>query len=220
MKNKWKSVLLLLGASCLAALVCTFCIYKIFPQYLCYAVYGVSESELYESESRRIAPGASYTEYFTPLNAYLKSIAFNLESGMGENSGELNYIKGTLLDEEGKAVAKNRILAEASDTSVYCEFPIEKWVEPGRQYRFVMEFPDSGELYVTFGPDDIGPAEHGRLLQGTESADFGMYLRYVYGSYSKKLLALWFLIFFVSAYLLGECFLNYGKQKRISGKSM
>lgn len=219
MKSKLKGVIVLFGVSCAAALLCTLCIYKVFPQYLCYTVYDVSESDLYERESRRIAPGTVYTEQFTPRNSYLKSIAINLET-VEKLIEKPESLEAVLSDEKGKTLEKAKVTPEYAKKAVYCEFPVEKWVAPGKEYQFMIKFPEQTETIVTFGPADIGPEEHIRLISEEEEPDGSMYFKYVYGSYSKKLLVFWFLVFFVSACYIGEFFIDNGKQqKRIFGKS-
>ena len=211
MRNKLMQILKLTCVSCVAALLCTFCIYKFFPQYLCYIVYDVHESQLYEKEDKLVEANAQYTETFVSTSPYIKAIAFNLKE-RDENAVTGKYIEGKLIDSSGKILAVEQYQLKESIVDIYCEFPFEQWVVPGEAYQFVINFPDCEDVYVTFGPGDVGPAEHIKLTCNGNSMSQNLYLRYIYGQYSKKLLVMWFLVFFISAYMLGELLGNCRKK--------
>ena len=213
MKSGWKGFFVLLGVSGVLAFLGAYVVYKFFPQYLCYVVYDVSEADLYEKEEKAVASGAQYTEYFVPQNAYLKSIIVSM--GVKTAKSDMDdgqYVAASLVDEENNVLAESKLWVEASDKLSFCEFEIERWVDSEGVYGLVLEFSDSGGVFVTFVPSDAGPQEHQRLIYENEVLGENIYLQYVYGSFSKKLLAMWFLVFFVSVGLLGECFLRHGKK--------
>lgn len=209
MKSEFVHVIKLLCAACVISLLCTAAVYRFFPQYLCYIVYDVHESDFGEREDKQIKANAQYVEKFIPTCNYIKDIAFNLKAREGSNTSE--YITGSLVDDGGKVLAESRYELKESEIDVYCEFAIEKWVDVGREYQFVINFPDSEDVYVTFGTNDMS-LEHVQLLCDNEEVEQSMYLRYTYGCYSKKLLAMWFLTFVICAYLLGELLTRRGKE--------
>lgn len=221
MKNSLKILTVLLAFSLITASVGTFAVYQFFPQYLCYAVYDVHESNLDQRQDKAVEPGSRFSEYFTPQNSYLKSMVFNAgrivsqeEQEADDANGNLgDFVDGKLLDSSGKILAESKIMLTDIRENTFCTFNFETWVDTGQQYELSIVFPDSQDLMITFGSEDSGPSEHNVLMiNGAESKD-NLYLQYVYGSYSKKLLLFWFLIFFLSAYLAGEKFINDTKLK-------
>lgn len=204
MKEKIKELSIKIGIVCMVSLVCTAIFYRFFPQYLCYQVMAVNESKLYDAELYEMEQGASYTEYFKPQRNYLKSIALNLAPRKIKKGDTIYEIKALLKNKNGKIIEESVFLLENLYASTYCEFKIEKWVKSGEEYLLEIQFPDCEGVYVTFGPSDIGPAEHVQLTEGDTVIDENMYMRYIYGTYSKKLLAFWFVVFFISTYMLGE----------------
>lgn len=186
----------------------TFVIYRFFPQFLCYTVQDVHVSELYDQQELELLENVRYTEYFVPTGDYIKSIYINLR---GNTQGDETLISATLLREGGNVIARSKFKIEDIQDTAFREFSIEKWVDVGQVYRFVIDFPADAGVSVTFGPEDIGPEEHIRgELDGRNDGGV-MYMQYAYGSYSRKLLAFWFLAFTVSACLIGDCFLDKKK---------
>ncbi|MDE6926873.1 MAG: hypothetical protein K2P59_16780 [Acetatifactor sp.] len=183
-------------------------VYRILPRYLCYIVYDVSASDAPEHGDREIAPGTRFDEFFVPRNAYMKSIEINLNAAAkGEKEGmNGRAVTGILRDESGKILSEKTYTVREDDTreQFYCEFAFETWVRTDRQYQLTLCFPDREGIVVTFDQEG-GCDEHRALWEnGAETAD-ALYMRFVYGTYSKKLLLLWFLAFFVSAYRITEC---------------
>lgn len=209
-------VLKLIIISGLVGLLCTYSLYAFCPRFLCYVVYDVRESDSALIENKTVEGNAQYTEYFKPVNSYIKSIYIHVKSAKApEDTAE--RICGTLIDRNGKIVKESFYEIENAIRNLYCEFPIEKWVEDGQEYQFVITFPDCDDIEITFGPCEIGPDEHVRLLYNGEEIDENIFLRYSYGTYSKKLLAMWFLVFFISSYLLGEsCIKRFRDRKAVT----
>lgn len=204
MSDNKKHLLCLVVVSLLTGILGTLAVYRYFPQYLCYTVRDAYTSDLYESREQTLGSGLEYTEIFVPRESYVMSIIIRL-TGTAEQSQKV--ITGKLINEEGKVIGSSKTLIGRVENSVFCEIPIGKWLKPGERYRLAIVFPEEEELAVTMGPGDIGPDEHiGAEIDG-EPAENSLYLQYVYGSYSKKLLGVWFLVFCLSGYLLGECFL-------------
>lgn len=221
MKNSLKILTGLMVFSLITALLGTFVVYRFFPQYLCYAVYDVHESNLYQKQDKAVEPGSLFSEYFTPQNSYLKSMVLNVSRTSSQEEKEADdargnlgdFVDGQLLDSSGKILAESKIMLTDIQENTFCTFSFETWVDTGQQYQLSVSFPESPDLMITFGAEDSGPSEHNALMiNGTESKD-NLYLQYVYGSYSKKLLLFWFLILFLSAYLAGENFINDTKIK-------
>lgn len=187
----------------LIGVFCTFILYRFFPQYLCYTMQDIHASDPYERSDLGLSKGMRYTEYFTPTGDYLKSILINLR---GNVEGDETLMSWTLLEEDSSVVAKSSVPVGDIVDSVFYEFSIEKWVKNGQVYQFIIEIPADEGVSVTFGPADIGPEEHVNSLLNEGNDESVMYMQYSYGSYSRKLLIFWFLIFTVSAYLIEECF--------------
>lgn len=210
MKSNLLHIAKLISISCVVGLFCTIGVYRFFPQYLCYNVYNASENDLYEKEDKLIESNEQYKEIFTPTADYIKCIEFYAK---GESEKDSQYVTGKLIDAAGKLIVECMCEIKKSESGAYCTFDIEKWIEPGVQYQFIMDFSECSNLYVTFGPSGLAPVEHVKLLKGNEEVAQSMYLRYVYGCYSKKLLTMWFLAFFVCAYMLVEWIFDRGKEK-------
>lgn len=217
LRQNGRKILALSVISLAVGILGSWIVYRFLPQYLCYVVYDVSTSDASAHEDREIAPGAQYDEYFVPRNSYIKSIEINLNAAAkGEKEGmNGEAVTGILRDENGKILSERRYTVEADDVrkQIYCEFAFETWVRTDRQYQLSLRFPDQEGIVVTFASEG-GCDEHVVLWEnGTETED-ALYMRYVYGAYSKKLLLMWFLAFFVSAYWLGECLMSpHGRGK-------
>ena len=135
MKDKLMPIIKLTLVSCCVSLLCTVCVYNFFPQYLCYIVYDVHESHLYEKEDRQIAANAQYVETFVPTCNYIKVIAFNLKE-RDENAVSGKVIEGKLVDAKGKILAEDGYVLKESPNDIYCEFQLEQWGQnPGSVIR-------------------------------------------------------------------------------------
>ena len=182
-------------------------IYKVFAQYLFYEIYNVSETVMAAPVDWEVAAGAQYEEYFVPQSDYLKSISINVNqtATLELNDTPENYrIQAVLKEDSGKIVKEAGYMVKATDVRerIYCQFNFETWVEAGQQYQLALVFPENQKVSVTFGGETGHPAEHVALnAAGNEIAE-AMFVRYIYGTYSKKLLLLWFMVFFVTGYWL------------------
>lgn len=207
MRDKVIKGMLLSVSALLFGILLTGIVYRFFPQYLCYTVYDVSEGSLYQTKEMEIQPGMSLTEYFVPRNKYLMGISVGV---VREDNG--NVVAERLLDDQGKLLKEYRFAL--SDPSY--EFPFQKWVEPGRQYRLEILFPEENQSAVTIvsGPGDAGAAEHVASYMDGVSMDQTLVTGYIYGAYSRKLLAFWFIVFFLGGFMIGETVLYKLKLKR------
>ncbi len=197
MRDKVIKGMLLSLTAFLFGILLTGIVYRFFPQYLCYTVYAVSGGSLYQTKEVEIQPGMSLTEYFIPQNKYLTGISVGV---VREDNG--NVVTGRLLDDQGKLLKEYRF----SLSDPFYEFPFQKWVEPGRQYRLEILFPEENQsaVKIVFGPSDVGAAEHVVSYIDGISMDQTPAIGYIYGAYSRKLLAFWFIVFFVGGFMIGE----------------
>lgn len=170
--------------------VCTCILYFIFPQFLCYTVYVVTGSNLSGIENREVNPGTCLVEEFTPQYNFLTGIIISVRR---EDSNDI--IVGKLYNDRQRLLAKDQFTLR--DTSY--EFGFYQWVTPGEKYRLEITFPEKNNnaVVTTFGSEDIGTLEHiSFYIDGIQRQD-AFYIQYVYGAYSRKLLAFWFLVFFL-----------------------
>lgn len=200
MKNKWGKLALLTAGGLIFSILCTGIVYWYFPQYLCYAVYGVSEGDLYQSEEEKMVPGTLLTEYFVPCNRYLTGVAIGVQREDNDNA-----VMGRLLDGQGKVLAEDQFALNDTDY----RFLFDKWVKPGQQYQLEILFPESNQsaVILTFGPEGTGAGEHIGSYAGGEPLDEVPYISYIYGTYSRKLLAFWFSVLFLGGFMIGETIL-------------
>ncbi len=203
MRDKIKGLIPLLIFGIVVSVVGTCIIYRQFPQFLCYAIYDVKASDLYESENRQMVPGDSLEECFIPRLDYLTAVRIHVERDGIEEAD--NIVIGRLLD------SKQKVLAEAdfAPQDEFFEFEFHKWVDTKEEYKLQIVFPEENATAVatTFGPADIGPDEHRTLYVNGVQDDSAIYTEYVYGTYSKKLLAFWLLIFFLGGMMIGDAVL-------------
>lgn len=197
MRNRLTELIRLFMFGVIIGGICTCILYYIFPQFLCYTVYVVTESSLSEIENRAVNPGTCLAEDFTPQYNFLTGIIISVRR---EDSDDI--IVGKLYND------KQRLLAEDQFTlhdSSY-EFGFYQWVTPGEMYRLEITFPEKNNnaVVTTFGSEDIGTLEHiSFYIDGARRQD-AFYIQYVYGAYSRKLLAFWFLAFFLSGISIGD----------------
>lgn len=201
MVNKWRNLVLLIAGGIAFSVLATGIMYRFFPQYLCYAVYGVSESSLDQAEEAGMASGTRLTERFVPRYRYLTGVNIGVRR---EETDDV--IIGRLLDGQGKVMAESRFAL--SDTEYI--FPFHKWVEPGQQYQLEILFPEDNqnEVMVTFGSEVSGAEEHVMSYMEGEPLDRVLYICYIYGTYSRKLLAFWFIVLFTGGFMIGETILS------------
>lgn len=210
MRNKIIGLIQLLIFGMVIGVVGTCMVYRQFPQFLCYAVYDVKASDLYQKDNQEMAPGSSLTESFVPRYDYLTAVRIHVErEGIEEAE---NVVIGRLLNAEQKVLAESSFRPQDE----FFEFEFNKWVDTEKEYKLEIVFPEENDTAIetTFGPADIGPDEHRALYVDGAYADAALYTEYVYGTYSKKLLAFWFLIFFLGGMMIGDAIL-YKKNKKI-----
>ncbi len=224
MKNTLKRILILSAISLLIALVGTLLIYKVFPQYLCYEVYDVHEGNVTSYEDRKVLPGEQYEVAFIPQMEYIKSIAINVNQSL--TAGEISHtqpyeITATLTDGQGKVLTEDTYVIEKNDvrTRIYCDFVVEKWMKPEEQYLLTIRFPNENSVYATFIGQDACSEEHISLQKNGELCNDALYMRYVYGTYSKKILVLWFAVFFLISYWLGNAVTSCKRRSTAQNKA-
>lgn len=200
MGNKWRNLFLLLAGGFIFGVIFTGIVYRFFPRYLCYAVYDASEGSLYQAKMEGMAPGERLTECFVPRFSYLTGV----DVGVNREDND-NVVIGRLLDPQGKIVAESRFTLRAADYT----FSFHKWVEPGQRYQLEILFPEENRsaVMVTFGPEASGAGEHQSSYVDGEASDSIPFVRYVYGTYSRKLLAFWFMVLFLGGFMIGETIL-------------
>lgn len=207
MKSKIKTMLIWSALSVLLAGLGVGLVMKVFTQYLFYEIYHVSETVLAVPVDREVEPDSVYEECFVPQSDYLKSISININQlatqELNENLSDYR-IQAILKDASGKVVREAGYTVRAADVRerIYCQFSFETLVNPGEQYRLVLVFPKDQTVSVTFGNAEGHPTEHVTLTASGSVVEDAMYVRYIYGTYSKKLLLLWFLVFFLIGYWL------------------
>lgn len=192
-KMSWKSVaaLLLFGAAFTVA--ATLILYLCFPQFLYQLVYDVHESDLYEREVREVPPGTVFTETFSPAQPFVKAIGLHVERKSTDDE-----ITGKLYDESGRLIAEDSFRLR----NVEYAFDFRERLDTDKTYRLEIIVSEHNEnpVRLTFGPEGIGPGEH--ISFGSDGNI--LYMQYIYGTYSRKLLALWALVFAVAGLMLGE----------------
>ncbi|MCM1551682.1 MAG: hypothetical protein NC092_03210, partial [Butyrivibrio sp.] len=171
------------------------------PQYLYYYVYDVSENDLYRTETQELLPGMQLTEQFIPRYRYLTGVTIGAKR---ENSD--NRLVGRLRNEQGRVIAESQFDLRDTDYT----FTFDEWVKPEQQYQLEVLFPDDNPspVTITFGPGDSAPNEHQMSYIGDTPSDDALYIRYIYGTYSRKLLAFWLIILFVGGFMIGETILS------------
>lgn len=198
--NKMKQMSLLLIGGIVFSVLFTGIVYRFFPQYLCYTVYDVSEGDLYQKEEVEMYSGSQLAERFVSKNDYL--IGVNIGVKRGEND---NKIIGRLLNDQGELMAEDSF--SMRDASY--EFLFQKWVEPGQEYQLEILLSEENQsaVIITFGPNDSAAAEHNTTYIDGILSDNALNVSYIYGTYSKKLLAFWLLVFFLCGFMIGETIL-------------
>lgn len=200
MKNSWKKLTLLAAGGMIFSALSTGIMYRFFPQYLCYAVYAVGRGNLYQPETREMTPGTSLTECFSPQFGFLTGISIGVKREENDNT-----LIGRLLDDEGKVLAESYFTLKDTDYS----FLFYKWVDPECQYKLQILFPESNQsaVMVTLGPGDSGTdGQMGLSIDGSPSGK-ELYAEFIYGTYSRKLLAFWFIVLFTGGFMIGETIL-------------
>ncbi len=199
--NNIKTGLLLLIGAAFFGMIFTAVLYGFFPQYLCYAVYDVSEGGFYQREELELAPGTWVTEYFVPQNKYLTGVSIGVVREENQN-----VLVGRLSDSGGEILEERRFAL----TEVDYEFPFQRWVKPGEQYRLDILFPEENQSSVTIiaGEENMGAVEHISSYIGELPLENALGISYVYGTYSRKLLVFWFLVFFLGGLMAGETILH------------
>lgn len=192
------------AAGILIGLCLTFLLYRCFPQFLCYAVYDVRESDLFEKQNEAVEPGTVYTLAFQPQHPYLAGIGINV---LREDSDD--RIQARLYDDQGKLLGRSSF----SLKDVSYQFSFGRWVSTEQEYYLEITYPPENEkaIETTFGPAGIGPQEQKSLSRNGAVQEQELYVSFIYNTYSKKLLAFWFLIFLLCGTMLSETI--YEKRK-------
>ncbi len=209
----WKNTAALLLFAAVFTVAGTGVLYLCFPQFLYQLTYDVHESDLFEREVRDVLPGTVFTEEFSPALPFVRAIGLHVERESTDDG-----IVGRLYDESGKLIAEDSFRLR----NVEYAFDFGKRLNTDKTYRLEITVPEYNKnpVRLTFGPEDIGPGEHSSFRNGAafgenEKADGQEgslqqeipYMQYIYGTYSRKLLGLWVLVFAVTGLMLGESLL-------------
>ena len=202
MNNKMRKLSLLLIGGIVFSVLSTGIVYRFFPQYLCYTVYDVSEGNLYQKEELEMSSGSLLTERFVPTNDYMIGIDIGVKREENANEFNENELIGRLSDDHGRTIAESSFTVR----DVEYRFTFHKWVEPGKEYQLDILLPEENQsaVVITFGPGDTVASEHTATYIDGASSDLSPYISYIYGTYSKKLLAFWLLVFFLCGFMIGE----------------
>lgn len=205
-KNRIHPVKVLLIAT-LFMIFATLILVWACPKALYRLTYDVHTSDLYEKQEREIAPGSVLRETFRPQSSFIRSIGLHAARSTSPDS-----LQCILYNESGKSIARSSFCLQDETYA----FTIDKRLDTSKQYVLEITAPTSNQetITLTFGPADIGPSEHISFEASYEvSPEDGenqqlLYMEYIYGTYSKKLLAVWMLCFFTIGLFLGEQLLN------------
>lgn len=197
MRDKVTGLIKMFIFGMIIGVACTCVLYRFFPQYLCYAVYDVGGDRLSDIENREVNPGTGLTEYFTPNHVFLTGIIVNAQRQDSED-----VIECRLFNSRRKLLAEDMFTLR--DPSY--EFRFNKWVTPGETYQLEITLPESntGAIITTFGTAEIGTSEHISSYMDDVQTQDTLYIQYVYGTYSRKLLAFWFLMFFLGGIMIWD----------------
>ena len=197
MKGKWIRAAVILLFTAVFTLLATAILYICFPHLLYRLTYDVYESDLYESRSREVYAGESFTETFSPELPFVMAIGLNVE-----RRNRTDEIIGRLYDDSGKLIAEDSF----NLIDVDYNFSFMKRLDTDKTYKLEILISENNKnpINLTFGPEDIGPSEHISFEDSGEMSEEILYTQYIYGTYSKKLVALWMLVFAVTGLILAE----------------
>lgn len=209
MKNKIKIILLCVAVSTIVSSIAGFVIIRCFPQYLYYHIYDEHSSSLAD-EKLEILSDAEYVENFVPTCQYLKSIA--IKPAYDELKEE-SMIQYKLTDGEGNDVVKGAILLPKVMNTEYIVLKIEKGVIPGDTYSLLFNVEGSESVEILCSKEQIGPQEHVNFCKDGVKQEINIFAKYTYGTYSKKLLLLWFVMFFSVSFMICESIISFKIKK-------
>lgn len=204
-KIGWKNGAAMLLSAAVFTAAATLILYLCFPQFLYQLTYDVHESDLYEREVREVLPGTVFKETFSPAQPFVKAIGLHVERKSTDDE-----IVGRLYDESGKLIAEDSFRLR----NVEYAFHFRKRLDTDKTYQLEIVVSEHNEnpVRLTFGPEDIGPGEHVSFQSGGAAGEI-LYMQYIYGTYSKKLLGLWVLVFAVAGLMTVESLLVLYRSK-------
>lgn len=222
-KISWKNMAVILLSAAVFTAAAMLILYLCFPQFLYQLTYDVHESDLYEREVREVLPGSVFTEVFTPAQPFVRAIGLHVERESTDDE-----LVGRLYDESGKLIAEDSFRLR----NVEYAFDFKKRLDTDKTYRLeiLVSEHNANPVRLTFGSEDIGPEEHVSFQSSESSAEERntddmagsaprteiLYMQYIYGTYSRKLLGLWVLVFAVAGLMTAEsCFAFLVKTKMI-----
>lgn len=178
MQSKWIRRVVSVLIPFAAALLCTGILYYFFPSLICHTVYMVEEYGTDAMDEYPMQEKEIIERTFTPSGNYLKAVGIHvaLEGAANDEKWEGLTTKAQLYQGD-RRVAEGK---ESVTSNGFVEVPIEKWVDSGKAYRVVFSFETDKAINLKMGAD-------------------GIYMQSIYGSYSRKLLVLWFLAFWCIA---------------------
>lgn len=202
--NKKQGMLLCVEVLFLTLLFTAICFY-VFPQYICCTVYWANASEIGAEDWENIGSGMTLAEEFIPQQKYLASI--NIHVG---EVGKENLLIGKLCNAKGKVLEEHILEAKKG----YVNFEVQRWVRTDEEYIFLLTGHEDNKeaVPVSFGGAVEGPAEHVLSRVDGVANEGNLWTQYVYNTYSKKLLALWFMAFLVVSFWIMETCRSFMKR--------
>lgn len=194
--NKKQKGLFCAGAFLLAIFFMVICFW-FFPRYLYQAVYWVDTSEITGDGHVDVPVGGTLAEEFIPQKNYLENI--NIHVG---DCAEGNLLIGRLSDHEGRILEEHTMEARGG----YVSFEVQRHVKTDETYILsIMGYEgNNGTVSVAFGTTVEGPAEHVVSWENGSESSGVLWTQYVYNACSRKLLAVWFIVFLAAAFWVLE----------------
>ena len=209
MKNKLKIILLCLAVSIVVSCIAGFVIIRCFPQYLYYQVYDEHSSSLAD-EKMVVSSKAEYVENFVPTCQYLKNVAIK---PVYDELKEESVIQYKLTDGKGNDVVEGAIRLPKVINTEYIVLKIEKSVIPGDTYSLHFKVEGAENVEILCSKGQIGPQEHVSFCKDGVKQEISIFVKYTYGTYSKKLLLLWIAMFFSISFMICESFMEFKRRK-------
>ena len=202
MKGKWIRAAVMLLFATVFTLLTTVILYTCFPHLLYRLTYDVYESDLYESRSREVYAGECFTQTFSPKYPFVMAIGLNVE-----RKNRTDEIIGRLYDDSGKLIAEDSFNLMDENYN----FSFMKRLDTDKTYKLEVLISENNKnpINLILGLEDTGSSEHISFEDSDEISGEILYTQYIYGTYSKKLMALWMLVFAVTGLILAESVLGW-----------
>ncbi len=216
MKYSKKYAIKICILSFILSMVGMFVLYFFFPKMFCNYVYDVHTNYSGDEEYKPEESHKEYQEIFIPTYNYIKNI--NVYILCNEQTVNQNVFV-CLVNEKGNTIRQETFTISSNNNIYDLVFEVEKWVSPEERYKLVLSMESTENMYVPLGLYDNKTPEHVELLADNESVESNLYLQYVYGTYSKKRLILWFIAFYISAFFIVDSCARITKEKKDNNMS-